>query len=406
MRSFIRILRILATVAAIAAVSAHNSPKTLAPLPCQQKLSGIRALATIHPSTSSCSSSTVLTSVNRGGASGGSSVSGGLAQSAKVLFLFALWYALNVVYNITNKTVLNALPLPSLVAVAQLGVGSLYATTAWASGLRKGPRHDVAALVRSGGLKALLPIGCAHGVGQVATVLSLGAGAVSFTHIVKALEPLFSAGVSAVVSGEVLRPQVYATLLPVVGGVSFAVAKELSFSWWAFGTAMLSNLSFALRAVLSKIAMLNGKGGGEAGAAIASLSAPSLFGVVTCLSFALMAPVALVAEGKGAAAVWSASVSNSGASGPALAKSVLLSGLFHYLNNEVMYLVLDNVHPVTLAVGNTLKRVVIIVASLVIFRNPMAPEAQLGSAVGIAGVLLYSLTKQYYDRVDAAAKKN
>ena len=51
----------------------------------------------------------------------------------------------------------------------------------------------------------------------------------------------------------------------------------------------------------------------------------------------------------------------------ALALNVLLSGLFHYLNNEVMFLALDNVHPITLAVGNTAKRVFIIVASLVRF---------------------------------------
>jgi hypothetical protein len=51
----------------------------------------------------------------------------------------------------------------------------------------------------------------------------------------------------------------------------------------------------------------------------------------------------------------------------ALALNVLISGLFHYLNNEVMYLALDAVHPITLAVGNTAKRVFIIVASLVSF---------------------------------------
>ena len=34
---------------------------------------------------------------------------------------------------------------------------------------------------------------------------------------------------------------------------------------------------------------------------------------------------------------------------------------------QVMYLALDNVHPITLAVGNTAKRVFIIVASLVRF---------------------------------------
>ena len=67
-----------------------------------------------------------------------------------------------------------------------------------------------------------------------------------------------------------------------------------------------------------------------------------------------------------------------------------------------MYLALSNVHPITLAVGNTLKRVVVIVASLIVFRNPITPVAALGSAIGIGGVLLYSLTKAHYDRLEEA----
>lgn len=59
----------------------------------------------------------------------------------------------------------------------------------------------------------------------MATVLSLGAGAVSFTHVVKAMEPFFSALVAAVWFRQVFRWQVYAALLPVVAGVSLACAK-------------------------------------------------------------------------------------------------------------------------------------------------------------------------------------
>lgn len=327
----------------------------------------------------------------------GGAVTSGFLQTAKVTVLFGVWYALNVVYNIKNKKVLNALPLPWLVAVSQLGVGSAYALAAWLLRLRDAPWG-----VGPAGLRALAPIGAAHGLGQVATVLSLGAGAVSFTHIVKALEPFFSALASALICGEWLRPQVYATLLLVVGGVGLAVATELSFSWLAFLAALASNALFALRAVLSKVAMAK-KGAGAAGAP--QLSAPTIFGVVTCLSFALMLPLALAAEGPHALNVWRDAAVKSGSGGAAgLASSVALSGLFHYTNNEVMYMVLDNVHPVTLAVGNTLKRVVIIVASLLVFKTPMTPAAAAGSAVGISGVLVYSLVKQHYDKVDAAAQ--
>lgn len=59
----------------------------------------------------------------------------------------------------------------------------------------------------------------------MATVLSLGAGSVSFTHVVKAMEPFFSAVVAGVWFRQVFRWQVYAALLPVVAGVSLACAK-------------------------------------------------------------------------------------------------------------------------------------------------------------------------------------
>ena len=57
-------------------------------------------------------------------------------------------------------------------------------------------------------------------------------------------------------------------------------------------------------------------------------------------------------------------------------------------------MVLARVHPVTLAVGNTLKRTVIILAAMVVFREAMKPVAAAGTSVAIAGVLVYSILKQ------------
>lgn len=45
----------------------------------------------------------------------------------------------------------------------------------------------------------------------------------------------------------------------------------------------------------------------------------------------------------------------------------------------------------THAVGNTIKRVVIIVASVIAFNTPMSQGSIIGSSVAIAGTLLYSL---------------
>ena len=55
---------------------------------------------------------------------------------------------------------------------------------------------------------------------------------------------------------------------------------------------------------------------------------------------------------------------------------------------------LARVNPVTLAVGNTVKRVVIIAAAMVVLGEAMEPVAMVGTTVAIAGVLLYSILKQ------------
>ena len=226
-------------------------------------------------------------------------------------------------------------------------------------------------------------------------MISLGAGPVSFTHIVKAMEPFFSAIVSGLYFGKWMKTPVYLTLIPVVCGVGYACMKELNFSWLAFSAAMASNLAFALRAVMSKLALQSGASAGS------NLTPPNMFGLVTWAAFVISIPIALFGEGKTFSGLWSAAL-NSVDDTNQFMRSLVLSGLFHYLNNEVMYLALGSVHPVTLAVGNTMKRVFILVASVMVFRNPISLQAGIGSGVGIAGVLLYSLTKQYYENLEAA----
>ena len=50
----------------------------------------------------------------------------------------------------------------------------------------------------------------------------------------------------------------------------------------------------------------------------------------------------------------------------------------------------------THAVTNTVKRVVIILASILVFKTTITPLGALGSAITILGALLYALAKQKY----------
>lgn len=289
--------------------------------------------------------------------------------------------------TVINKKVLNVLPAPLIVGTIQFGIGGLYCLLVWLLRIRPMPT-----LTKEGKV-AVTKVGLYHSLGQLASMISLGAGPVSFTHIVKAMEPFFSAVVSGIYFQKWMPAQVYATLIPVVGGVGYACLKELNFSWLAFGSAMASNLFFAQRAVMSKIALQSGKATGS------NLTPPNMFGLVTWAAFFISIPIALIGEGQTFSGLWSSALAQVENSSHFM-RAIVMSGLFHYLNNEVMYLALGSVHPVTLAVGNTMKRVFILVASVVVFRNQITVQAGIGSGVGIAGVLLYSLTKQYYENLE------
>ena len=115
----------------------------------------------------------------------GGAADGGLMERLEIGGYFAAWYALNVVYNIVNKKVLNVLPAPMTVGSIQFGVGALYCATTWLLKFRPCPT------LTKDGTVAVATVGANHMLGQLATMIALGAGPVSFTHIVKAVSTVF-----------------------------------------------------------------------------------------------------------------------------------------------------------------------------------------------------------------------
>ncbi len=72
------------------------------------------------------------------------------------------------------------------------------------------------------------------------------------------------------------------------------------------------------------------------------------------------------------------------------------------LRPQLSYMVLDQgISPVTFSVGNTMKRVAVVVSSVMFFRNPVSLLNWVGSFVAIFGTYLYSLATDRH----AAEKK-
>jgi len=303
-------------------------------------------------------------------------------ETLKTGSFFALWYLFNIGYNIYNKKALNALAIPYTMAALQLAVGIPYVVTLWATGLRKTPK------LTTGEIKTLIPVSLGHLGTHIGAVVSLGAGAVSFTHIVKASEPVVSAALSAVMLGAIYHPVTYLTLLPIVGGVALASLKELSFTWLGFIAAMVSNVSSALRGILAKKTMGNGVG--------ENMTEANIYAVLTILATIFILPITFALEPPAVIKATVNAALGSGLTAKYLWTNSLLAGAFYYLYNEVAFLALGRVNPVTHAIGNTVKRVVIIIASVIAFKTPISTLGIIGSSIAIAGTLLYSLAKSKF----------
>lgn len=320
---------------------------------------------------------------------------GSIRQTLQLASYFFLWYMLTVIYNICNKRVLNSLPLPATVAFIQLLLGVPLFIPVW---IVKRPQLTRQSIINYSQIALM------HALGNLATVYSLGAGAVSFTHVVKAAEPLFSAVLSAF-TGTIYPTSVYLSLVPIVVGVAIASCTEISFSWFGFCTAMLSNFFYQFRIVLAKFELKDAPGGDHNINPTPQISPAQLFRVITLLSAVELLPISILLEGYRLPSTWASAI-DSGANVNDLLTNLVISGFSYYMYNEVAFWILGKINPVTHAVGNTVKRVVIILASVFILQSPMSVQGGIGSAVAIAGTLLYSLMMQRVAGPAAKKKKN
>ncbi|GFE54169.1 phosphoenolpyruvate phosphate [Babesia ovis] len=339
-------------------------------------------------------------------------------DALKSFSMLSLWYAGTVMYNVENKKALNMCPLPKSIAALQMLIGIPYFLTRWMIGLRPVPKINVSnegieptksnlsvlqyikhkvknglARVRNTvqAYSAVLKQSAVFSMLHLLSVTALGAGAISFVHIVRASEPLFVSAISLLTGTGSMSPMTFLTLLPILGGVAMASVKDINFSYLAFAASLASNICASIRRIeakkflkqdLSKIGQ--------------NLDASNISSLVTIFSSLFLAPLALLESPKWATVYNSLLYKFSNKGLLKLARHIALSGFFYILYTEVSFIALSQLTPVSHAVANTLKRIFLIITSSVFFNTKITSMGLYGSATAITGALLYSLSKQYY----------
>lgn len=238
-------------------------------------------------------------------------------------------------------------------------------------------------------LRALLPVTALHLVGHVAGCASYNFSSISFMQVVKAAEPVVSVLALTLLYGERFGRGIWLSLIPIVAGVGVVSATEVNFAWAGFAAAMISNFAFVFRNIKSKEAQTD-----------IGLQGINLYAWMSILGTALLLPVSLIIEGgaiQSALATAAAKFPTSGAvpflwfgANASFMAFLLTGGLFYHLYNQTSYMALTGISPLTYSICNTIKRVVVIIAGVAVFRNPVPPINAVASAVAVAGTWFYS----------------
>merc|ERR1712048_654231 len=284
----------------------------------------------------------------------------------------------NYQHNVTNKLALvrsgGADGFPLTIATCQLLVGVLYALFLWvAPDAREKPSITFRDWL------ATLPVSFAAACAHAASVFALSAGAMSFAQIVKASEPIFAALIGTVFYASKVSSAKWLCLLPIIGGVALSSVAELDFTWAALFSASLANFFAAVRGN-ENMKLLAAEGIKDRLGCVGNQ-----YAITTINAFFFIMPLAIFREGHKFDAFLELCKSNR-----EVFWSILLSGWWFYIYNEIATIIIKKTGPLTQSIANTAKRAVIIIVGAAVLGESLNPLKLIGCTIAIGGVFLYS----------------
>eukprot|EP01095_Lingulamoeba_sp_RSL-Kostka_P017751 TRINITY_DN9430_c0_g2_i1.p1 TRINITY_DN9430_c0_g2~~TRINITY_DN9430_c0_g2_i1.p1 ORF type:complete len:394 (+),score=58.23 TRINITY_DN9430_c0_g2_i1:118-1299(+) len=299
----------------------------------------------------------------------------------------------------------------------------------------------------------IIIVSIVNGFGHLMTNFSMESAEVSFTHTIKAAEPLFSY-ILVVYIFKIKKPTflMFLSLLPIVFGIVLATTTELHYSHFGLITAMLSNLAFSVRNIFSKKLTTNNnlqstiltqnkdlKRSSSSTTAsfnefFLNFDSYKLFICLSIVGVLMIFPLyilqnALFVLGRFHLFDHDDTVNeihhldnlNQFVDGDTPQAIDISNGFFlltetnlllikasccHFIYNLVSFLILSNVSPVSHAVTNGMRRIFIIFIAVIVFKNPISYINLFGTVVACIGVLCYSISVRLNNRGESSERNN
>ncbi|ORZ02716.1 triose-phosphate transporter family-domain-containing protein [Syncephalastrum racemosum] len=318
-----------------------------------------------------------------------------MSDNAKFVCNCCAWYISSSLTNNTGKQILNVFRFPVTLTFIQFGLVALwcYATARLmqVTQIRK-PTREIA--------KTIVPLAIFLIVGHVFSSIAISRVPVSLVHTIKALAPLFTVLFYRFIFGVRYSSKVYLSLLPLTLGVILACTFTFSNNVIGLMTAFLSCLVFVTQNIFSKKLLFKEAHMGDRNPN--KLDKMNVLFYSSLISFLLMVPLWLYSDGAGLAEVQTDALTITKSR---LATYFLLNGTTNFGQNWFAFTTLSMTSPVTYSIASLVKRIFVIVMSIVWFGQQVSVAQSMGILLTFVGLWMYQSAKRDVDRGESQIRE-
>ncbi|KAL1914659.1 uncharacterized protein VTP21DRAFT_8070 [Calcarisporiella thermophila] len=322
-------------------------------------------------------------------------------DTLRFILLCLLWYGSSAITNNIGKQILNQFKYPVTLTYAQFGFVALYCYLfSWVSGSRiRVATRDIVLTV--------LPLSAFQIVGHVFSSVAISQVHVSFVHCIKALSPLFTVLLYRFLFRVNYRRQVYISLLPLTFGVMMVLSLQAKGNAMGFLCALGSCLVFVTQNIFSKKLLFK-----EQSKEKKRLDKLNLLFYSSFMAFVLMMPLWFYSEGKHLIALWLRHTTHvsithnspTSSGGLSILFGFILNGISHFAQNVVAFNLLSLTSPVTYSIASLVKRIFVIVASIIWFGQVVSFTQACGILLTFVGLWMYQSAKVNVEREEVRVR--